>query len=86
VVWGLQAGYWSRRGVHVGGFKPTSAQVAASRGRAHRTRADLLRLGTERASVRQGAGLARRTDPSDPLRPHRRVARRAKEKPYWVQG
>jgi hypothetical protein len=58
----------------VGGFKPTTAQVAASRGRAHEIRADPLRLGTERASVRQG------------VRPHRRVGRRAKEKPYGVLG
>jgi hypothetical protein len=57
----LQADYWSRRGVHVGGFKPTAARVAASRGRAHGIQADLLQLGMERASVRQGVGLVGRT-------------------------
>jgi hypothetical protein len=56
----LQAGYWSRCGVHVGGFKPTAAQVAGSRGRAHGIRPDPLRLVTERASVCQGARLAGR--------------------------
>jgi hypothetical protein len=45
----------------MGGYKPSTAQVAATRGRAHGIRADLPRLGAEWAGVCPRAGLARRT-------------------------